>query len=226
MLEGEDSQSEEQAVEDEELASSIGALVNWSHRASLPMDAPALAVTDGFYDPTACDSPVYPSVDLLSSHCPRILASPQSSPRYLGDASQHVSSVVSTRHPPDGEVSSSSDPSPLPGAWQWPTSCQTPATTSDDLSSTTLDNLISLLLDVFLFAVFLLLSLGLLLLLWALSRSTLQPSSCDDDIDNWLASRSRRLTYYSLRVLKLACDGPLSCLPCQVGGVSRPALDP
>lgn len=139
------------------------------------MDVPTLAVTGEFYDPTACDSLVYSSADFLSSHCARVLASPHSSLRYLGDVSQHVSTVVPTRRPPDVEVSSSSDPSPLPGAWQWSTSCLASATTSDDLSSTTLDNLISLLLDVLVFSVFLLLALGLLLLLWALSGSTIRP---------------------------------------------------
>lgn len=51
-------------------------------------------------------------------------------------------------------------------------------------------------------------------------------SSCDDDIDIWLVLRSRRLSHCSLPALKLGCNDPLSCLPCQVGGVSRPALDP
>ncbi|EIW59073.1 uncharacterized protein TRAVEDRAFT_71271 [Trametes versicolor FP-101664 SS1] len=169
VLEGEDSQPGEQAVEDEELASSIGALVNWSHRAPPPGSVPALEVTDGFYNSTACDSLVYSSVNLRSP-----IGSPQSTPRYLDDSPQHLSAAVSTRRPPDVQVSSSSDLSSLPGAWQWSTSCQASATHSDGPSAI-LDDLISLLLDVFLFSVFLLLSLGLLLLLWALSGSTIQP---------------------------------------------------
>ncbi len=153
---------------------------------------------DGYYNSTACTlgSKRYPSddialtasgiltvfglrdilvfspVNIWPSHRARIFPSPRSSPEHLGDASQHTSMA---RRLCKVKVYSSLDSPSLPGAWQWSTSCQASTTTFDDRSSTTLDNVISLLLDVLLFSTFLLLSLGLLLVLWALSGSTIRP---------------------------------------------------
>ncbi|OJT08081.1 hypothetical protein TRAPUB_1016 [Trametes pubescens] len=141
VLECENSQSGEQAVEDEEFTSSIGALVKWAHRAPpFPVGTTALEEMDGYYNSTACTlgSKRYPSgdialtasgiltvfglrdilvfspVNIWPSHRARILPSPRSSPEHLGDASQHTSMARRLRNV---KLFSSPDSPSLRGAW-------------------------------------------------------------------------------------------------------------
>ncbi|KAH9851533.1 hypothetical protein C2E23DRAFT_886400 [Lenzites betulinus] len=215
---------------EEELPSSIGTLVKWSHDTPLAtsseaggysdvsasltkrgiqtrrnrstLEAPSSLFADVFnlgisgayrsavYSPvTSTSLPWFvramhrartPRRSAVAQPPLRLLLAPSSlSPSHPASLSVHSpAQVTPSRRLPDVYISSegSSTSPPLPGSWQWSTSCTTRAAVCDDLRSTMNDIINFLLLGALLSYLLLTPAVSLLLFLWTLWGSTINPA--------------------------------------------------